>query len=101
MSKRPEGLSCEISSQNAEKAKRLIAENETVVASIAPSFVANFNGVGIRSMEAALKKLGFAAAEETAIGATLVKTEYEHLLAEGKRDVVISSCCHSATLSIC
>ena len=85
---------------DTEKAKRLIAENETVVASIAPSFVANFNGVGIRSMEAALKKLGFAAAEETAIGATLVKTEYEHLLAEGKRDVVISSCCHSVNLLI-
>ncbi len=85
---------------DTEKAKRLIAENEKVVASIAPSFVANFNGTGIHAMEAALKKLGFYAAEETAIGATLVKIEYEKILARGKHDVLISSCCHSVNLLI-
>lgn len=85
---------------DTEKAKWLIAENSTVIASVAPSFIANFNGTGIRALEAALKKLGFAAAEETAVGATLVKKEYDRLLAAGDRDIVISSCCHSVNLLI-
>ena len=63
--------------------------------SLAPSFVANYDGATIKSMERALKVLGFAGAEETAIGATIVKTRYEQILAEGKQDIVISTCCHS------
>ena len=51
-------------------------------------------------MRKALKKLGFYDVEETAIGATMVKTEYERLLHEEKRDIVISSCCHSVNLLI-
>lgn len=83
-----------------EKAKVLIQSGDPVVASIAPSFIANYDGVGIESMNDALKKLGFHSAEETAIGATIVKKEYERLLQEEKRDVVISSCCHSVNLLI-
>ena len=56
--------------------------------------------IGIEGMRKALKKLGFADAEETAVGANIVKTEYEKLLAGGDRDVVISSCCHSVNLLI-
>ena len=41
-----------------------------------------------------------AGAEETAVGATIVKTEYENMLERGDRDVVISSCCHSINLLI-
>lgn len=47
-----------------------------------------------------VEKLGFYEAEETAIGATIVKTEYEKYLAEKTRDIVISSCCHSVNLLI-
>ena len=47
-----------------------------------------------------MNKLGFAGVEETAIGATMVKTEYERMLHEEHRDVVISSCCHSVNLLI-
>lgn len=89
----------EISSE-IEKVKVLIASGEKVYASLAPSFIANYNGAGIRGVSAALKKLGFADAEETAIGASIVKTEYEKMLAEKTRDVVISSCCHSINLLI-
>lgn len=78
-----------------EKAKVLIQSPAPVIASIAPSFVANYDGVGIEAMRDALKKLGFFDAEETAIGATVVKTEYERMLREDAPDVVISSCCHS------
>ena len=51
-------------------------------------------------MRKALKKLGFFDAEETALGATIVKNEYEKIINEGNSDVIISSCCHSANLLI-
>lgn len=83
-----------------EKVKVLLQSGDPVVVSIAPSFIANYDGAGIDSMRTALKKLGFYDAEETAIGATIVKKEYERMLKEDGRDVVISSCCHSINLLI-
>ena len=83
-----------------EKVKVLIQSGDPVYVSLAPSFIANYAGIGIEGMRKALKKLGFADAEETAVGANIVKTEYEKLLAGGDRDVVISSCCHSVNLLI-
>ena len=83
-----------------EKVKVLIQSGAPVYASVAPSFIANYNGVGINGIRTALKKLGFADAEETALGATEVKTEYEKMLADGTKDVLISSCCHSVNLLI-
>lgn len=81
------------------KVKEAIASGRPVYASIAPSFVANYQGSDISSMEAALKSLGFAGASETALGATIVKTRYEEMIAEnlksGSNSVIISSCCHS------
>ena len=85
---------------DVEKAKTLIAQNEIVVASIAPSFIANYKGVTIRAMEKALRQLGFSAVEETAVGATMVKKQYEQLIKEGKQDVIISSCCYTVNLLI-
>ena len=83
-----------------EKARVLLQGDEPVVVSLAPSFIANYEGVGIESMRRALKKLGFYDVEETAIGATIVKTEYERMLRDEQRDVIISSCCHSVNLLI-
>ena len=83
-----------------EKVKVLLQSGAPVYVSIAPSFVANYDGVGIGAMRAALQKLGFTDAEETAVGATIVKTEYERMLREDGRDVIISSCCHSINLLI-
>ncbi|MBP3745983.1 MAG: 4Fe-4S binding protein [Ruminococcus sp.] len=85
---------------STEKVKVLLMGEAPVVASIAPSFIANYDGCGIENIRAALKKLGFYDAEETALGATLVKNEYERLLHEEKRDILISSCCHSVNLLI-
>ncbi len=85
---------------DVEKVKVLLAGEQPVYASLAPSFIANYDGVGIEAMERALKKLGFAGAEETAIGATIVKKEYDRILAEEKPEVLISSCCHSVNLLI-
>lgn len=86
--------------EETEKVKVLLQEGNPVVVSLAPSFVANYAGVGIESMREALKKLGFYDAEETAIGATLVKREYERLCEDEGRDIIITSCCHSVNLLI-
>ena len=83
-----------------EKVKVFLQAREKVIVSLAPSFIANYDGAGINSMRTALKKLGFYDVEETAIGATMVKTEYERMINEEDRDVIISSCCHSINLLI-
>lgn len=83
-----------------EKVKVLLKSGEKIIVSLAPSFVANYDGVGINSMRAALIRLGFSEVEETAIGATIVKKEYEEMLDREERDVIISSCCHSINLLI-
>ncbi len=93
-----------------QDAKQIVSERETVkimlqsgdpvIVSLAPSFAANYEGVGIESMRSALKQLGFSDVEETAVGATIVKNEYERLLADGTRDILITSCCHAINLLI-
>ncbi|MBO5110322.1 MAG: PAS domain-containing protein [Clostridia bacterium] len=83
-----------------EKARVLLQSGDPVIVSLAPSFIANYEGVGIESMRRALRKLGFFDVEETAIGATIVKTEYERMLREEDRDIIITSCCHSVNLLI-
>ena len=83
-----------------EKVKVFLQSGDPVIVSLAPSFIANYDGVGIDPMRKALKKLGFYDVEETAVGATIVKTEYERMLSEDERDIVISSCCHSVNLLI-
>ena len=83
-----------------EKVRVFLQAQEKVIVSLAPSFIANYDGVGINSMRKALKQLGFYDVEETAIGATIVKNEYERMLKEDDRDIIISSCCHSINLLI-
>lgn len=83
-----------------EKVKVLLQTGDPVFVSLAPSFVANYGGIGIGAMRNALKKLGFFDVEETARGASVVKTEYERMLREDNRDIIISSCCHSINLLI-
>ncbi|MBR6513588.1 MAG: 4Fe-4S binding protein [Clostridia bacterium] len=85
---------------STEKVKVLLQTGDPVIVSLAPSFVANYDAVGINTMRKAIKRLGFFDVEETAIGATIVKNEYERMLREDERDVIISSCCHSVNLLI-
>lgn len=85
---------------DVESAKALIAGGSPVIASIAPSFVANYAGLTITAVKNALKKLGFAAAEETAEGATVVKQKYDEMVEKGEQELIISSCCHSVNLLI-
>lgn len=83
-----------------EKVRVLMQSGDPVIVSLAPSYAANYEGVGIHVMREALMGLGFADVEETAMGATIVKNEYERILHEEDRDILISSCCHSVNLLI-
>jgi len=87
-------------SDSTETVKVMLQGKEPVIASVAPSFIANWNGVGIASLEKELKKLGFAGAEETAVGASIVKSRYENILKDQRPDILISSCCHSVNMLI-
>lgn len=54
-----------------EAVEKLLSSDAQVVASLAPSFVSSFSADDFGVMRAALKLLGFAEAEETAVGANL------------------------------
>lgn len=82
------------------KVRVMLQSGAPVVASLAPSFIANYAGSDIAQLREALQKLGFYDAEETALGATVVKREYDRMVAEEDRDIIISSCCPSVNLLI-
>ena len=82
------------------KVKSAIADGKKVIASIAPSFAANFSGYSFLSLENTLKQLGFAYAEETSLGAEAVKTHYERILKNESPKVLISSCCPTVNMLI-
>lgn len=83
-----------------DTAKIMLMENETVVASIAPSFAAYYPGVSISGIRKTLKKLGFSYVEETATGAALVAKKYDDLMSQRTSKVIISSCCPSVNILI-
>lgn len=93
--------------QNAKKlrndvgiARDLIENGKDVYASIAPSYIANYSGINFTIIKDALLKLGFKDVEETAVGATVVKKEYENMIREKSQSIIISSCCHSVNTLI-
>lgn len=79
---------------------KALVRAKKVIASVAPSFISNFNVPGFSAMRNALKQVGFYDAEETARGARAVADEYERLLAEGRYKNFITSCCPSVNRAI-
>lgn len=77
------------------RVKAAMAEGRRVVASVAPSFIVDYPVEGIEEMRVLLGHLGFATAEETAVGAHIVKKEYERMVRQGEQDIIISTCCPS------
>lgn len=74
-----------------DKARLYISEGYRVVASIAPSFVSlNDNP---KKFIGAVKKLGFSAVEETAVGARLISQKYKEMLDENPGRNIISTSC--------
>lgn len=70
-----------------------IQTGRKVIASVAPSFISDFDVGSIEDMREVLQKLGFADAQETAIGAEIVSDEYVKMMAGGEVEVLISSSC--------
>jgi iron only hydrogenase large subunit-like protein len=91
---------CKIIRDDLPLVKDLLAKNDEVIASLAPSFMAAFPGASFPTMKKALLELGFSAVEETAVGATIVKKQYDALAEDDNRDIIISTCCHSINLLI-
>ncbi|MEG2540531.1 MAG: [Fe-Fe] hydrogenase large subunit C-terminal domain-containing protein [Clostridia bacterium] len=86
--------------QNAKKVhseldsvEALLKSGQTVIASVAPSFVSSFGVQDFSVMKIALAKLGFADAEETAVGANAVTKEYANILKTGEYKNFITSAC--------
>ena len=82
------------------RVKEAIAAGRHVVCSLAPSFIADFRIRSLDVMADALKRLGFAEVQETAVGAQMVSDEYARIMREGKQHVLISSCCPSINMLI-
>lgn len=77
-----------------EKAKQLLSSGNCY-ASLAPSYLSEFPNSNFPKVKKALLELGFAGVEETAVGATIVKREYDKLCEQKQMDVILSTCCHS------
>jgi iron only hydrogenase large subunit-like protein len=76
-------------------AKALINCRRAVIASLAPSFVAEYPGVRPAQLIHALKKLGFFAVSETALGAQQVSASVFSLMRNEPNKIWISSACPS------
>jgi iron only hydrogenase large subunit-like protein len=74
-------------------ARALFASGRKVIASLAPSFVAQFSGVRPAQLIHALKKLGFFAVSETALGAQQVSASIFALMRGEPKQIWISSAC--------
>jgi iron only hydrogenase large subunit-like protein len=73
--------------------KMLIRKGERVILSLAPSWVSSFQGVDSKSMIIVLKKLGFYAVSETALGAEIVNRFTRNYIIEANQNVILSSAC--------
>jgi len=82
-------------SSNLNEVLELINSGKKVVASVAPSFIANFNVSSFNAFKKALKELGFYDCYETAEGAHFVTEEYKKVLDSKKYSNLISTACPS------
>lgn len=85
---------------DVDKVKTFLSDSQEVYVSLAPSYAAWYDGVGIDGLRAAFAKLGIAGAEETAVGAAIVKKRYEEIIKNNENRVIISSCCHTVNTLI-
>ncbi|WP_040294042.1 [Fe-Fe] hydrogenase large subunit C-terminal domain-containing protein [Acetonema longum] len=72
--------------------KEAIAAGKRVLVSLAPSFIASFPEYSPGQLLAALRRLGAAVIEETAVGAEVVSSFYRSSL-ETRDQTLISACC--------
>lgn len=75
--------------------QHLVANSPQVIATVAPSFISSFGLADFTPLRIALGKLGFALAQETAVGAEAVVKQYSQLLESGQFKNFITSACPS------
>ena len=75
-------------------------EKTYTVASLAPSYVTAFPDADFEQVSAALKRLGFDAVEEVAIGATEVSAQYAQYCSDNKMQNIITTCCPSVVMLV-
>lgn len=78
-----------------DRVKDYIKRGIPTVVSIAPSYLGILRYKTPGQVFSALKSLGFSQARETAEGAVFVTAEYDRLIAEGKMENIITTCCPS------
>ncbi len=74
-------------------AQALLTGGRKVIASLAPSFVAQYSGIRPGQLVHALKELGFFAVSETALGAQQVSANVSALMHTEPKQIWISSAC--------
>ena len=80
--------------------KALLKNGSKLYASVAPSFISAFPNVSFAQFSNALKKLGFAHVEETAIGAGMVSAEYAKLMRRKEMKNILTTCCPTVNLLV-
>ncbi|MDA3957515.1 [Fe-Fe] hydrogenase large subunit C-terminal domain-containing protein [Oceanispirochaeta sp.] len=75
------------------RAQRALQEHKKVILSLAPSFVGEFPGISPSVLIKGIKKLGFWAVSETALGAQEVSRHTSQILKKAEKGVFISSAC--------
>lgn len=75
------------------RTKMILKSYDKVIVSLAPSYVNEFNGATPSQLIAAIRRLGFTAVSETALGAELVSTKVNDFLKSSHAGVYISSAC--------
>lgn len=81
-------------------AKRMLAANDRVFVSIAPSYVSEFPDIPTSNIIAALHRLGFTGVSETALGAQEVSALVTADLDKGEKRLYLSSACPAAVTYI-
>lgn len=74
----------------------LLASGQKIFATVAPAFISSLGQKDFGALRIALAKLGFADAEETAVGAQAVVEAYKAVLAKGEMRNFITSACPAA-----
>lgn len=81
---------------DADRVKYLLEKGERLVLSLAPSWKTAFKDVSEAQMVSALKKLGFFAVSETALGAQIVSSRIVSEMKEKESGIFLSTACPAA-----
>lgn len=85
---------------DVQKVRSMIDRGEKVYVSLAPSFVTGFPKGNFATVVKALRRLGFAGVEETAIAATRVSERYAEILEKGEVPNLITTCCPTINMLV-